>query len=189
MAKLFICMAEGCEEVEALTAVDLIRRAGIEIDLVSISDEKRIKGSHNIEIGLDKVFDEIKLGDYDGLILPGGMPGTNYLKEDKRVIEAVQRYAAEKKLVAAICAAPTVFGYAGILEGKNATCYPGMEDGLSDAIKKTDEVVVDGNIITSRGMGTAIAFGLSIVAYFTDEDTAKKLSKSIVASVKFYSEK
>ncbi|MCR4674129.1 MAG: DJ-1/PfpI family protein [Lachnospiraceae bacterium] len=180
MAKLLICMADGLEEVEALTTVDLVRRGGIEMDMVSISDKKEVTGAHNITILNDKFMSEINLEDYDGIVLPGGMPGTNHLRDDANVIAAVKKFAAEKKLVAAICAAPTVLGYAGILEGKNATCYPGMEDGLLGASKKTDEVVCDGNIITSRGVGTAIAFALSLVSYFTDEKTAESLGKSIV---------
>lgn len=180
MKKLLICMADGCEEVEALTTVDLVRRAGIQMDMVSITNHMEISGAHGIEIKADAFFNEISLDEYDGIVLPGGMPGTNYLKEDKRVIEAVKSFAKEKKLVAAICAAPTVLGFAGVLEGKDATCYPGMEDGLTGANVKYDEVVKCENIITSRGVGTAIAFGLAIVSYFTDENTAKSLGKSIV---------
>ena len=180
MKKLLICMADGCEEVEALTTVDLVRRAGIQMDMVSITNNKEIVGAHGIEIKADAFLGDVALGEYDGIVLPGGMPGTNYLKEDKRVIEAVKNFAKEGKLVAAICAAPTVLGFAGVLEKKDATCYPGMEDGLTGANVKYDAVVRSENIITSRGVGTAIAFGLSIVSYFTDENTAKNLGKSIV---------
>lgn len=180
MTKLLICMADGCEEVEALTTVDLVRRAGIEMDMVSVTGDKMIDGAHEIRIAADYLWEDISLKDYDGIVLPGGMPGTTHLKEDERVIEAVCSFAKEKKLVAAICAAPTVLGFAGVLKGKDATCYPGMEEGLIGANVKFDEVVLSDNVITSRGVGTAIAFGLCIVSYFKDETTAKNLGNAIV---------
>lgn len=180
MAKLMICMADGCEEIEALTVVDLARRAGLTIDMVSISGKDEVTGSHKIKIGMDKSLKEINVNDYDGVILPGGMPGTNYLREDAKVIETVKTFAKSDKLVAAICAAPTVLGFAGVLEGKNASCYPGMEDGLCGAKVNTKEVNADGNIITSRGLGTAIPFALAIIAYFLGEDKAAQISDSIV---------
>ena len=180
MAKLLICMADGCEEIEALTVVDLARRAGLEIEMAAISGKPEILGAHGIKIGADADLGKINKNDYDGVILPGGMPGTNHLREDARVIDIVKTFAKEDRLVAAICAAPTVLGYAGVLEGKNACCYPGMEDGLTGANKKTDEVVKDGNIITSRGLGTAIPFALAIISYFLGEEKAKQVSNSIV---------
>ena len=180
MAKLMICMADGCEEIEALTVVDFARRAGLTIDMVSVSGKEEVIGSHKIKIGVDKSLKDTNAKDYDGVILPGGMPGTNYLREDVKVIETVKNFAKSDKLVAAICAAPTVLGYAGVLEGKNASCYPGMEDGLAGAKANTKEVNVDGNIITSRGLGTAIPFALSIIAYFLGKDKAAQISDSIV---------
>ena len=180
MAKLMICMADGCEEVEALSVVDILRRARITIDMVSVNGGDSVTGSHGIVIGMDKKIEEADIDAYDGIILPGGMPGTNHLKAHQTVTDTVKKFYKENKLVSAICAAPTVLGYTGILEGKNATCYPGMEDGLTGASKKTDPVVRDGNIITSRGVGTAIPFGLEIVSYFTDEKTASQLAEQIV---------
>ena len=180
MVKLMICMADGCEEVEALSVVDILRRARSAIDMVSVNGGDSVTGSHGIVIGMDKKIEEADIDAYDGIILPGGMPGTNHLKAHPAVTDTVKKFYKENKLVAAICAAPTVLGYIGILEGKNATCYPGMEDGLTGASKKTDPVVRDGNIITSRGMGTAIPFGLEIVSYFTDEKTASQLAEQIV---------
>ena len=180
MAKLMICMAEGCEEVEALAVVDLVRRAKMQMDMVSIAGTDTVTGSHGIEITVDAKAADVDVDSYDGIVLPGGMPGTNHLKESAFVTDNVKKFFAEDKLVAAICAAPTVLGYAGILDGKNATCYPGMEEGLTGAKKLTDPVVRDGNIITSRGLGTAIPLGLEIVSYFTDADTADALAKKIV---------
>lgn len=180
MAKLLICMADGCEEIEALTVVDLARRAGLEIDMASVSGKAEVTGSHKIKIGADKSLKDIDVNGYDGVILPGGMPGTNYLREDAKVIETVKNFTKGDKLVAAICAAPTVLGYAGVLDGKNASCYPGMEDGLTGAKANTKEVNVDGNIITSRGLGTAIPFALAIIAYFLGEEKAAQISNSVV---------
>ncbi len=180
MSKLCIFMADGVEEVEALAVVDLVRRAGIDIDMVSIMGKSRIEGSHKILIEADRLLEDMDPSDYDGLICPGGLKGTNNLKADKRVAELIVKFKDEGKLTAAICAAPTVLGAAGILEGKNATCYPGMEDGLTGANKLTDKVVCDGTIITSRGMGTAIDFGLAIVEYFKDEKAANELAEKIV---------
>ena len=180
MSKLMICMADGCEEVEALSVVDLVRRAKIEMDMVSVNGKDSIQSSHNVVICVDKKAEEVDVNAYDGVVLPGGMPGTNHLKESAFVGETVKKFYEEGKLVAAICAAPTVLGHVGILQGKKATCYPGMEDGLTGAEKLTDPVVVDQNIITSRGLGTAIPFGLEIVSYLTDEDTAKALAEKIV---------
>ena len=180
MSKICIFMADGVEEVEALSVVDLVRRAGITIDMVSIMGKKSIDGSHGIVIEADKLIEDISFDDYDGLVCPGGLKGTNNLKADDRVAELIRKFFNEKKLVSAICAAPTVLGAAGVLEGKNATCYPGCEDGLTGANKLTDKVVKDGNLITSRGMGTAIDFGLAIVEYFTDEAIANDLAKKIV---------
>ena len=180
MEKLAICMADGCEEIEGLTVVDLLRRAGIPIDMVSIQMEAKVCGSHRITFETDTTAEKAVWADYAGIILPGGMPGTNYLKENPYVRKAVQDFDRAGKLVAAICAAPTVLGACGVLSGKNATCYPGMEAELTGAHFQTDPVVVDGHLITSRGMGTAIPFALAIVAYFQGQDSADALAEKIV---------
>jgi 4-methyl-5(b-hydroxyethyl)-thiazole monophosphate biosynthesis len=183
MSRVNIFFATGFEEVEALTVVDLLRRAGIETDMVSVTGEKTVTGSHGIEITMDRLFDEID-DSADMIVLPGGVPGTPNLKAHQGLKDMINRYAASQdKYIAAICAAPTVFGAMGLLEGRKATCYPGMEDGLKGAEKLTDSVVVDGNIITSRGMGTAIEFGLKLVGILTDEVTAKEQASKIVYSM------
>ncbi|MCQ2538496.1 MAG: DJ-1/PfpI family protein [Lachnospiraceae bacterium] len=180
MSKLAIFMADGCEEIEGLTVVDLVRRAGIAIDMVSIREELTVTGAHGIKFMADKCFQEVAFDEYDGFILPGGMPGTINLGESEFVCTTMKKAYASGKLCAAICAAPSVLGQLGILEGLNATCYPGFEEKLTGAKCRTKAVVKDDNVITSRGMGTAIEFGLEIVAYFTDEATAKKLEKGII---------
>lgn len=180
MSKIGIFMADGCEEIEGLTVVDIVRRAGIDITTISISDKKEVAGAHGITFFADAKKDEVDFSTLDGIVLPGGMPGTTNLGADETVDKVIRGFAACGKLVAAICAAPSVLGQAGILNGKHATSYPGFEPKLTGAVTSEDSVVQDGNVITSRGMGTAIAFALEIVSYFTDKKTADKLAESII---------
>lgn len=180
MNKIGIFMADGCEEIEGLTVVDIVRRAGIHITTISISDKKEVAGAHGITFLADAKKDEVDFSTLDGIVLPGGMPGTTNLGADETVDKVIREFAAGGKLVAAICAAPSVLGQAGILNGKHATSYPGFEPKLTGAVTSEDPVVQDGNVITSRGMGTAIAFALEIVSYFTDKKTADKLAESII---------
>ena len=133
MSKAAILIADGCEECEALIQVDMLRRAGIDIDMVSITGNRQVTSARDITFICDRVLSDFDADAYDAVILPGGMPGTKHLRDDSGVISVVKKYAAAGKLVAAICAAPTVLGFAGVLKGKNATCYPGMEDGLTGA--------------------------------------------------------
>lgn len=180
MKKLGIFMADGCEEIEALTVVDIARRAGIETAMISVTGKKEVKSSHNVTFQTDIPADFVDYGMFDGIVLPGGMPGTINLGADAYVQKTISDYAAEGKLVAAICAAPSVLGLAGLLQGRNATCYPGFEDKLLGAAVVEKPVVRDGNIITSRGMGTAIPFALEIVAYLLGEEKAAEIQKSII---------
>ena len=180
MSKIAIFMVNGCEEIEGLTVVDNCRRVGIEIDMVSITDSKTVAGAHGISFEADKTIADMNLSDYDGVVLPGGMPGTLNLGACDDVVLAIKQCAAEGKLVAAICAAPSVLGDNHILEGKKATCYPGFEERLIGATCTTDAVAVDGNVITSRGMGTAIEFSLAIIEYFMDKAAADKLANGII---------
>lgn len=173
-------MADGCEEIEGLTVVDIVRRAGIDITTISISDKKEVAGAHGITFLTDAKKDEVDFSTLEGIVLPGGMPGTINLGADETVDKVIREFAAGGKLVAAICAAPSVLGQAGLLNGKHATSYPGFEPKLTGAVTSEDPVVQDGNVITSRGMGTAIAFALEIVSYFTDKKTADKLAESII---------
>ena len=183
MSKLGIFMADGCEEIEGLTVVDLVRRAGIEIEMISVNGKKNVTGSHKITFQTDIDKADADYTSYDGIVLPGGMPGTTHLMEDETVNRVIREFASEGKLVAAICAAPSVLGNAGLLAGKTATCYPGVEGKLTGADFVTDPVAKDGNIITSRGLGTAIDFAAEIVAYLKDQEAAKSLKESIVYRV------
>ncbi|MBP5325322.1 MAG: DJ-1/PfpI family protein [Pseudobutyrivibrio sp.] len=180
MSKVLIFMAEGHEEIEALTVVDLLRRAGIEIDMVSITGNKRVPGSHGIMTVCDKLIEQVNFDSADMLVLPGGMPGTLNLELCEPLMDQVHGFNTSKKGLAAICAAPTVFGKAGLLQGKKATCYPGMEGDLLGANVSTDAVCHDGHIITSRGLGTAIPFALEIIKTFQGAEAADKIAKSVV---------
>lgn len=179
MSKIGIFMADGCEEIEGLTVVDIARRAGIEIDMISVSGRDEVKGSHNIVFRTDVAADVADYSGYDGIVLPGGMPGTVSLGESETVNRVIREFARAGKLVAAICAAPGVLGQAGLLEGKRATCHPGFEEKLSGAECCEDPVVVDGSFITSRGMGTAVLFGLEIVRYFLNDAAVEKVRKGL----------
>lgn len=180
MSKLAICMADGVEEIEGLTVVDLLRRADIEIDMISTQNRGKAMGSHKIQFETDVNLREADLKSYDGIVLPGGMRGTENLMNNVTIINTIQNFFEQGKLCAAICAAPTVLGKAGILRGKKAICYPGMEDKLLGAEVTVEPVVVDGNIITSRGLGTAIPFALAIISYLKGQDEADRIAEKIV---------
>lgn len=180
MKKTAMLFANGFEEVEALTVVDLLRRAEIVCDIVALDGAATVSGSHGIAVGADKAFEEVTVDDYDALLLPGGQPGTTNLGNDERVLSLLKEFNAAGKLTAAICAAPTVLAKAGLLEGKRAICYPGLEGKLTGATPETEPVVVDGTVITSRGVGTAIDFALAMVAYLDSDERAEALAESIV---------
>ncbi len=179
MAKTAIFLAEGFEEIEALTVVDLLRRAGIEIATVSITGKKQVTGSHNVPVIADTTIEELDFEDQDMLILPGGA-GYPLLEKCDALKEKVLAFDKEEKSISAICGAPTVLAHWGILEGKKACSFPGVQDDLAGAVVLQDEVVVDGHITTSRGMGTSIPFGLAIVERFQGKEAADKLAKRIV---------
>lgn len=180
MCKTGIFMADGCEEIEGLTVVDLLRRANLEIVMISINQTTTITGSHGISFEADTTFENVNFDEFDAVVLPGGIPGTPNLGAHEGVNRIIREFSEKGKLVSAICAAPSVLGEAGILKGKHATCYPGFESKLTGAITSKDAVITDGNIITSRGMGTAIDFALAIISYLKDADIAADLSKKII---------
>lgn len=180
MKKAYLFFSTGFEEVEALTVVDILRRGGVDCKTVSIMGDYDVTSSHAITIRADLLFDEQDLSDADMLIMPGGIPGTPNLKAHKGLEKLILQYKEQGKYLAAVCAAPTIYGEMGLLEGKNATCYPGMEKGLLGANHLTDKVVSDGQFITSRGMGTCIDFGLTLLAKLTSEENADEVAGKIV---------
>ena len=167
--------------MEALTVVDMLRRAGIDITTVSISRNLQVESSHGVTVTADCTWVELSADDVEWLVLPGGMPGTKHLSECKPLVSLLQRHAAANKHIAAICAAPSVLGQAGLLNGYKATCYPGCEGALKGAEYKEDRVVVDGNIVTSRGVGTAIDFACEIIKLLEGERKSADVRKSILA--------
>lgn len=181
MSKILVMLANGFEEVEALTVVDYLRRSGLEVIMVSITQDKVVEGAHGIKVISDKTIDELKEASfYRGIVIPGGVAGASALRDDARVIELVQDFNKQNKLVAAICAGPIVLGKAGILDGKSATSYPGFGGQMATAKLKEDIVVKDGNILTSRGPSTAVYFALRIVEYLQGEDRSSELKKAIL---------
>jgi len=180
MKKICVFFADGFEEVEAITIVDLCRRGGIEVNMVSVSDSLNVIGRTNIEVKTDMLYDEKVVAEYDGLILPGGMPGTSNLMAHKGLCVALCDFNRKGKLVGAICAAPMVLGKLGILRGKKACCYPGMEEYLEGAQVEDCLVSQNENVITSKGIGTVIAFSLAIIERLEDKRTADEVRKSVV---------
>lgn len=180
MSKIAVFFADGCEEIEGLTVVDMLRRAGIETVGISIMGRREIQGSHDITFLADMTFEEADIDAFDGVVLPGGLPGTTNLGAHEGVVSVIKKFAAEGKLTAAICAAPSVLGQNDILRGKRATCHPGWEEKLTGAVLSEENAVTDGNIITSRGMGTAVDFSLAIIKSLTDEETLLRVRKGIV---------
>lgn len=180
MTNTAIFLADGFEEIEGLMVVDLLRRVGIKVDMVSISDSLTVTGSHNIAVTADKLLKDIDFDAYELLVLPGGMPGTTRLGVCDELCNEVVRACESGKKIAAICAAPTVFGKLGLLKGKKACCYPDMEDGLLGAEVSFEPVTVDGNITTSRGLGTALPFALTLIEQLLDKATADDLAKKVV---------
>ncbi len=179
MSTVYLFFADGCEEIEGLTSVDLLRRAGIDARMVSVMDKKTVTGSHEISFQTDLGFDELK-EEADMLVLPGGMPGTNHLRDHEGLAQLLKEYESKGKWIAAICAAPSVFGGLGFLAGRRATSYPGALEGLPVGSYEEESVVVDGNVITSRGVGTAIDFALKLIEVLEGKEQADKIAASIV---------
>lgn len=180
MKKVAVHLAEGFEEIEALTIVDILRRAGINTIMVSISDTKEVIGSHGIKVETDNLFSDIYYGDIDMLILPGGMPGTSNLEKHEELKKRIIEFDIDEKWIGAICAAPSILGKMAMLEGRRATCYPGFEDSLLGVEFSLDNVVVDNNIITSRGPATAMDFSLKIVEVLIGKEEANNLAKGLL---------
>ncbi len=177
----YVFLAEGFEEIEALTVVDLCRRAGLDVKTVSITADALVNGSHRIPVTADMVIDDVDWDAADMLVLPGGMPGTKNLAACDVLMRHVDERAASGRDIAAICAAPALlFGDRGLVNGKTATCYPGLEDHLKGANVTYDTIAVDGNVITSRGLGTAIDFALAIITRLTSAEKADEIAKSVV---------
>ncbi len=176
---VYFFLADGFEEIEALCPVDLCRRVGIEAQTVSITASHTVTGSHGIAVTADLNATD-PLGDFDMIVLPGGMPGTTNLEASPLVQGALDRALAEDKYIAAICAAPMVLGKRGILSGKEAICFPGFEQYLDGATVSESKVVLDGKVLTAAGMGVSHDFGLAIVEIFKGKEIADNLGKTVL---------
>ena len=183
MKKVAVLLADGFEEIEALTVVDILRRASVYVDTVSITDEYKVRGSHGINVQTEDLFDEVNFVEFDMIVLPGGMPGTTNLDEHPGVKRVVEDYVTSGKYVAAICAAPSILGHRGFLKGKNACSFPSFESHLEGANVLKQPAVTDGNIITGRGMGAAVPFALAILEKLAGREVAQKMAETIVYSI------
>ena len=180
MAKIAVFFGTGYEEIEALTVVDMCRRAGIETQMVSITGEKMVAGSHRINVEMDLQYEDVDFDSLDMNVLPGGMPGTKNLEAHAGLMAQVDAFYEAGRPLAAICAAPSIFGHRGILKGRKACCYPGFEKELEGANIVFDSVAVDGSVITSRGMGCAIDFSLAIIEMLCGKDEADAKAESVI---------
>ena len=181
MKKFLILLAEGFEEVEALTPVDYLRRAGLTVDTVSISGQRLVTGSHGVPVMADLCLDALKEEEYLGLYLPGGMPGSVHLRDDKRVLNLVRRFTKENKIVSAICAAPIVLNAAGVVSDKKVTSYPSTASQLTDIGSYVDDalVVQDGNIITGRGVVIVAYEAFHLIREICGPDVLEKVKEGI----------
>lgn len=160
---IYVFFAEGFEEVEALAQVDILRRASLDVTTISITGDKQVKGAHGVTVVTDDIFENFDFSDAAALVLPGGMPGSLNLAAHEGLCQAIASVHSNNGIIAAICAAPLVFGRMGLLNGRRATIYPGMENELTGAIATHALVEQDGNIITGKGPAAALAFGYAIV--------------------------
>lgn len=181
MARVLVPLAQGCEELEAVTIIDLLRRGGIEVITAGLG-AGLVKASRGTQLMPDTTLDAALLEDYDMVVLPGGMPGAQHLKDDARVIALVQKMAAAGRYTAAICAAPSVLAKAGLLSGKTATGYPGFLEkmNLADVTLSHEAVVRDGLVVTSRGPGTAMDFALSLVEILAGSQVRDQVASALV---------
>ena len=180
MKKVFIFLAEGFEETEAVATLDVMLRGELDVTSVSITGNLLVTGAHGIAVNADTLFEQTDLSSGDMLVLPGGMPGAANLNAHTGLKNALEQYVASGKKIAAICAAPLVFGGLGLLQGKNATAYPGYESTLKGATFVKSPVVKDGNIITGRGPGFAFQFGLAIVEELQGKVKAGEVAEGLL---------
>lgn len=173
-----VFLADGFEEIEAVTPIDILRRGGVSVRTCSITKDRCVLGAHGVPFVADTTLDEIRDGE-EVILLPGGMPGTLHLKECKALCDRILAHRKKGGLLAAICAAPTVFGDLGLLENETATCYPAMKEELCCKCYSEEKVVVSGPFVTSRGAGTAAAFGFRLLALLKDEKTALHLAEGM----------
>lgn len=180
MSKAAIFLATGFEEIEAVSIIDVLRRGGMELDIVSVSGMEFVEGAHGIVVKSDLLFFSIDFSEYDLFLLPGGMPGTTNLSKHEGLCQLLKDVHENGKMIAAICAAPTVLAQEGILEGKMATCYPGFEDQCENVQFLDQDVVKDGNIITGKGAGVAMKFAFEVLKEYNEVSEVEELEKRMI---------
>lgn len=180
MKKIAVHLAEGFEEIEAISIIDVLRRAGFDVDVVSVTGNLEVNGSHGIKVIADVVFEEVDYDPVDMIVLPGGMPGSNNLNNHGGLKKQILSFHEKGKPLGAICAAPLVFGDLGILKGTAATCYPGFENRLTGAETTGNAVEQSGTIVTGKGAGVAIHFALKIVEMLKGKELAKELGAKMI---------
>ena len=177
MAKVYVFLADGFEDIEALIPVDVLRRGGVDVVTVSVMEDSQVvESAHRVQIVADALFDDCDFSDADVLFLPGGMPGATNLNAHEGLRKALLAQNAAGRRIAAICAAPLVLGGLGLLRGKRATCYPGFEQTLEGATYTADLFTVDGNITTGEGPAAALPFAYSLLAQLTNEETSQQIA-------------
>jgi 4-methyl-5(b-hydroxyethyl)-thiazole monophosphate biosynthesis len=179
--RVLIPLADGVEELEAVTIIDVLRRGGIEVVSAALGEERAVHGSRGVTLLADALLASLDIDAFDALALPGGGKGTENLAADGRVVGAVQAFAAAGKFVAAVCAAPAVLAKAGVLKGRRATCYPACAEELGEAYDDAP-VIADGNIITSQGPGTAMLFALVLVQHFAGDEAARGVADGLLTA-------
>lgn len=179
MPRVALILADGFEEVEAIAIVDVLRRAEIDVVIAGLHDGP-VASARKVKVIPDTVIDTIKADDFDMIVLPGGQPGSDNLNADTRVKDLIRSFYSKGKLTGAICAAPIVLADAGVLDGRHATAYPTYKNRLGAAVYEEKPVVSDGNVLTSRGAGTALCFGLAIVERLVNKDKARKIKDSML---------
>ena len=176
---VYLFLADDFEEIEALTVVDVLRRANLQVQTVSITDSLTVKGAHGISVVSDVLFGNCSFDKVKALVLPGGMPGAETLGKHKGLTELLKKHANTEVVLAAICAAPMVLGQLGLLKEKNAVVYPGFESKLTGASIQRDLVVVDGNIITGKGPAAALPFAFALTEKLVGKDAVNQLHKDM----------
>jgi len=181
MAKVLVPLANGFEEIEAVTIIDILRRGGVEVTTASLNDDEQVHGSNGITILANTLIKYVTSNEFDMIVLPGGIPGAEHLRDNEKVQELIKEFNQKEKLVGAICAAPIALYSAGVLKGEDFTCYPGYEQVIQDATFKENKVVESENILTSRGPGTAMCFALEIVKKLVGSETYEQLKAGLLA--------
>ena len=179
--RVLVPLADGLEEIEAVTLIDVLRRGGIEVVSAALGNDRAVVGSRDVTVLADIVWDELEIDSFGAIVLPGGGLGTENLAADQRVLATIRAFAESDKFVAAICAAPTVLAQAGVLKGRRATCYPACAEALGKSYDGVP-VIADGHIITSQGPGTAMLFALVLVQHFAGEETARKVADGLLVT-------